>query len=96
MEKTTFDWDTAKDRRNQQKHGISFSLAQRAFADPKRVVLLDMEHSAEERRYYCIGCVGPGIMTVRFTLRGHVIRIFGAGYWRKGKKLYDEQNQLHE
>jgi len=29
---------------------------------------------------------------VRFTYRGHVIRIFGAGYWRKGKKQYDEQS----
>jgi uncharacterized DUF497 family protein len=52
----------------------------------------DEEHSAEENRYYCIGRVGEGVMTVRFTHRGNVIRIYGAGYWRKGRKVYEEQN----
>jgi uncharacterized DUF497 family protein len=67
---------------------------QRAFADPQRVILSDEEHSADESRYYCVGRVGGGILTVRFTYRNNVIRIFGAGYWRKGKKLYEEQNHL--
>ena len=38
--------------------------------------------------------VGEGILTVRFTYREHLIRIFGAGYWRKGRRIYNEQNQL--
>jgi hypothetical protein len=33
------------------------------------------------------------VMTVRFTWRGSRIRIFGAGYWRKGKRLYEQQNR---
>jgi hypothetical protein len=24
-----------------------------------------------------------------------VIRIFGAGYWRKGKQIYARENQIH-
>jgi hypothetical protein len=24
-----------------------------------------------------------------------VTRIFGAGYWRKGKKIYEEKNKIH-
>ncbi len=32
-------------------------------------------------------------MTVRFTWRDGVIRIFGAGYWRKGKRIYQQQNR---
>ena len=32
-------------------------------------------------------------MTVRFTWRDGRIRIFGAGYWRKGKKIYAQQNR---
>ena len=59
---------------------MSFSLAQHAFLDPHRIIVEDIEHSAEEDRYYCIGRVGEGIMTVRFTYRGNVIRIYGAGY----------------
>ena len=96
MDKTRFEWDAAKDRQNQEKHGIPFVLAQFAFADPKRVILIDEEHSREEQRFYCLGRVGDGIVTVRFTYRNNVIRIFGAGHWRKGKKLYEKQNQIHE
>jgi uncharacterized DUF497 family protein len=60
------------------------------------VIAEDVSHSADEKRYYCFGEVGGGILTVRFTYRGGVIRIFGAGYWRKGKALYEKQNQIHK
>lgn len=92
MKKTHFEWDEEKDRENQKKHSVSFSLAQHAFLDPHRIIVEDEEHSTEENRYYCIGHVGEGVMTVRFTYRGNVIRIYGAGYWRKGRKVYEEQN----
>jgi hypothetical protein len=95
MDKTPFEWDAAKDRQNRQKHGVDFAIAQYAFADPLRVILADEEHSADEARYYCVGRVDGGILTVRFTYRNNVIRIFGAGYWRKGKRLYEAQNHLH-
>jgi uncharacterized protein len=96
MDKTRFEWDSAKDKHNQQKHGVPFAVAQYAFGDPARVILFDEGHSGAEQRFYCLGMVGGGILTVRFTYRDRVIRIFGAGYWRKGKKLYEEQNQVHE
>lgn len=92
MKKTYFEWGEDKAQENQKKHNVSFSLAQRAFLDPHRIIVEDEEHSAEENRYYCIGRVEEGIMTVRFTYRGKTIRIYGAGYWRKGRKLYEEQN----
>jgi uncharacterized DUF497 family protein len=52
-------------------------------------------HSTEEERFYCIGRINNDIMTVRFTFRNNVIRIFGAGYWRKGRKLYEKQNKIY-
>jgi len=88
----TFDWDAAKDRINRLKHGVSFALAQTAFFDPRRVIAEDLEHSGTEQRYFCFGRVGEGIMTVRFTHRAGHIRIFGAGYWRKGKRIYEQHN----
>ena len=88
----SFDWDPVKDRINRTKHGISFERAQHAFFDPRRVIAEDLDHSAAERRYFCFGVVDGGVMTVRFTYRGGRIRIFGAGYWRKGKKIYEAQN----
>lgn len=90
-----FEWDPAKDLENQTKHGVPFALAQYAFADPKRVIAEDTVHSTGEERYFCFGKVGAGIVTVRFTYRGGVIRIFGAGYWRKGKAIYERENQVH-
>jgi uncharacterized DUF497 family protein len=65
------------------------------FADPHRVLAEDATHSRQEPRYLCFGRVGEGILTVRFTYRGGVIRIFGAGYWRRGKAFYEQQNQVH-
>jgi len=95
MGEARFEWDEEKDRDNQAKHDVSFSMAQRAFLDPQRVIVEDMNHSREEERFYCIGRVGKGIMTVRFTYRGNVIRIYGAGYWRKGRQIYEEQNKIY-
>ncbi len=92
MTKTRFEWDPDKDAENQTKHGVSFSLAQYAFADPNRVIAEDLAHSKTERRHFCFGTVNGGVLTVRFTYRGNVIRIFGAGYWRKGKAIYEREN----
>ena len=93
MKKAKFEWDTSKDKQNQDKHGVPFEIAQYAFADPNRVIAEDLSHSQKEKRYYCFGKVGDGIITVRFTFRGGTIRIIGSGYWRKRRKLYENENK---
>lgn len=90
-----FEWDPKKERENQKKHGVSFAQAQFAFADPYRVIAEDVSHSYEERRYFCFGWFEGGVLTVRFTYRYDTIRIFGAGYWRKGKRIYERENKIH-
>lgn len=94
MNLTHFEWDPRKDEANRLKHGVSFAEAQYAFADRRRVIAKDLEHSQSEERFYCFGLLEGGILTVRFTYRSGVIRIFGAGYWRKGKAIYEQQNQI--
>lgn len=96
MKKIHFEWDSGKDRENQNKHGITFATAQYAFADPVRVIADYVSHSGTEKRYYCLGKVADGVLTVRFTYRKDVIRIIGAGYWRKGKKIYEKENKIHK
>jgi uncharacterized DUF497 family protein len=96
MAGASFEWDPNKDDENQSKHGVSFAEAQLAFLDPQRVIAEDLAHGSSEKRHYCFGVVGEGIMTVRFTYRGSKIRIIGAGYWRKGKRIYERENQIHE
>jgi hypothetical protein len=70
-------------------------MAQLAFLDSERVILEDLEHGDKEKRFYCLGRVFNGIMTVRFTYRSNKIRIIGAGYWRKGKKIYEKENKIY-
>ena len=92
MSEPSFEWDQGKDWLNRAKPGVSFMAAQAAFFDPRRVIAEDLEHGGAERRYFCFGRVGNGVLTVRFTYRAGRIRIFGAGFWRKGKRIYEQQN----
>jgi uncharacterized DUF497 family protein len=93
--KSHFEWDETKNQENLKKHGIPFEIAQYAFADPEGIILEDLAHSEKEKRYYCVGKIEEGIVTVRFTYRNKVIRIFGAGYWRKGKNIYEEKHKIY-
>lgn len=88
----SFEWDEVKNAENQRKHEVSFEEAQLAFIDPHRIIKDDTDHSSKELRFFCLGMTDKGVMTVRFTYRNHRIRIFGAGYWRKGKKEYEQEN----
>ena len=90
-----FDWDQAKDEENQRKHGVAFSEAVLAFLDSNRAIARDFDHSMEEERFYCFGKVGDRVLTVRFTYRSEVIRIIGAGYWRKGRRAYEAIQKVH-
>ena len=92
----TFQWDFRKDQENQRKHGVSFAEAQLAFLDPRRVIARDASHSGGEPRFFCFGSIPRGILTVRFTYRNDTIRIIGAGFWRRGRKIYAARHQVHE
>jgi len=98
MGESNFEWDEDKNTKNKQKHNVSFEDAQYAFFDPKRIITEDSTHShEEEKRYFCIGQdkAGEGILTVRFTYRSNRIRIIGAGYWREGKRSYEQKNPIY-
>jgi uncharacterized DUF497 family protein len=91
-----FIWNAEKENLNISKHQLNFTNACHVFADSKRLIIVDTKHSSSEIRYFCIGKINDDIITVRFTLRGNLIRIFGAGFWRAGKKLYEEKNKIHK
>ncbi len=93
-ETATFEWDENKNKLNQKKHNLSFEEAQYAFFDSKRIIATDLEHSEREERFYCFGKIAEDIVTVRFTFRNNKIRIIGAGYWRKGKQIYEKENKI--
>jgi uncharacterized DUF497 family protein len=94
LEETSFEWDDRKNFENGLKHHVGFEEAQYAFADPRRIILCDVTHSTKnEERYFCVGMIPRGIVTVRFVLRPAGIRIVGAGFWRKGKTIYESENR---
>lgn len=58
-------WDENKNRRNQQKHGLSFETAQLVFDDPLMAHLPDPH--GDEERWHTIGMIGTGIVVVAHT-----------------------------
>ena len=92
-EQSSFLWDADKERLNVIKHGVDFTSAVQVFRDPHRKIVVDFLHSLDEERYFCLGRVQGKVLTVRFLYRDGCIRIIGAGYWRKGAKLYDQKDQ---
>ena len=59
-----FEYDSEKNRKNIEKHGISFKSAARVFFDYDRIELYDEIHSGEEDRYDTIGDTSAGNLTV--------------------------------
>jgi len=68
-----FEYDPEKNRKNMEKHGISFKSAARVFFDYDRIELYDEGHSEDEDRYNTIGDVSTGSVTVIGNL-GKTIR----------------------
>lgn len=75
-----FEWDQVKNRLNKAKHGISFALAARVFAVPRRIERYDQGHSGAEDRWITIGMVYPAILVVIYTERqnGKCFRLISA------------------
>lgn len=59
-----FEYDSEKNRKNIEKHGISFKSAARVFFDYDRIELYDDAHSGDEDRYDTIGDTSAGNLTV--------------------------------
>jgi uncharacterized protein len=74
-----FEWDPAKAKRNLSVHGVSFEEAVTVFSDPKKVGLVDVEHSEREERDIVIGySTKTRLLMVVATQRHEAIRIISA------------------
>lgn len=97
MDKTVrwggFEWDKEKSILNEKLHGLTLKEATEAFRDPYRTIAHDEEHSDQEQRWYLMGLIKEKVATVRFTYRGKYVRLIGAGYWRKGRKIYEKEKK---
>lgn len=65
MQLAAWTWDPEKDRRNQQKHKLSFKTAVRAFDDPRHVTLDDP--CGTEERWRTLGLIQGMLIIVVHT-----------------------------
>lgn len=73
-----FEWDDDKAASNLKKHGVSFPVAARVFADPNRIERRDDRHDYGEDRFVTVGLVGDVELAVLYTPRGEATRIISA------------------
>jgi uncharacterized DUF497 family protein len=85
-----FSWDDKKDRANQRKHGISFSLAALVFSDENRKEHLD-EGSLDEERWITIGLIDGQEIVVVYTIRDGMTRLISA----RGADKYEREDYWH-
>ncbi len=99
---TRFEWDPVKATSNLRKHGVSFEIAIRAFADPFALTVQDrVEHG--ELRWQTLGAVeGRVLLLVAHTLRDEdedgqpveIIRIISArAADRKERRRYEQETR---
>jgi uncharacterized protein len=98
-----YEWDQAKNRRNQRKHeGISFELAALVFEDERCLIGPDRLDETGERRWHAIGAarIEPEVAVVLLVVHAYreddhgeeIIRIISARRAEKHEiRRYQEQ-----
>lgn len=80
MTEIRFEWDPAKARSNQKKHGVSFEEAKSVFWDEQAKLIEDPDHSEAEDRFILLGLSASLrlLVVVHVFRRGDNIRIISA------------------
>ena len=86
-----FDWDEEKNRRNIEKHGLSFGDAKRIF-DGFTVDLPDERFDYGEERIISIGLLdNVAVLVVVHTDRNGICRLISARQASKKERLFYDQ-----
>ena len=88
-----FEWDSAKDQANLEKHGLSFSEAKELFeSGDDYLEIFDDAHSDDEERFITIGKIRRGLVVVIWTERTEdTIRIISTRWaTKREKELFNE------
>ena len=78
-----FEWDPAKARTNERKHGVSFEDAIHVFDDPHALFELDRADESGELRWHAIGLIAEVMVvlvahTVREEAEDEIVRLISA------------------
>jgi len=87
-----FEWDPAKARLNDRKHGIGFEEASTVFGDPLAVTFADPDHSEAEDRWVTFGQSRKRrLLVVTHSDRAGRVRLISAREaTRRERKIYEE------
>jgi len=89
-----FEWDPAKDKKNQEKHGVSFEEAKSVFYDEYAIQFYDEQHSIlDEDRFLMLGLSNEArVLLVCHCERdeGETIRIISARKATKSERNHYE------
>jgi uncharacterized DUF497 family protein len=85
-----FEWDSAKELANRNKHGVDFRTATKVFLDPYAIEFDDLD-TAGELRFNAIGSVDGRMLFVTYAIRGDIVRIISA----RGAEPH-EKRKYHE
>lgn len=91
-----FEWDPKKERRNVEKHGVTFEEAQELFTSKIDFLeVYDSAHSEQEDRFIAIGPIRRGLVLVVYTERiEDTVRIISARWASKEERaLYRKHTE---
>lgn len=95
-----FEWDPAKAKANEAKHGLSFEEAAELFRSATDYLeIYDEQHSEQEDRFIAIGPIQRGVIVVACTERDEdAVRILSARMATKKEKQRFEafERRTHE
>lgn len=87
-----FDWDEGNIHKNENKHGLRWTMIEEVFFNDPLLIVEDHKHSEQECR-----CVALGVndntdkITVIFTLRENKIRVISARMMSKKERIVYEK-----
>ena len=91
-----FEWDVNKNKKNFEKHGVSFEMAVRVFLNARAVDRMQIAHDDEERRETIGIAHGSVILFVAYSSRDHegeeLIRIISARRADSYERRHYEEN----
>ncbi len=94
INKSVFEWDDEKERKNFQTHGIHFSTAAKAFMDPDKLIREDEEHKPEER--YNILAKNGKVLFIVCAAKDDSIRLISARIATKTEKARYEKGESQD
>lgn len=89
-----YEWDEHKNRRNLEKHRISFEDAVEILESSKKLVCISQDKGSDDNLYIAVGVLNGKHYSVIYTMRADAVRIISARRSRDDEKR--DYGALHD